>query len=115
MAKLDGFQLVAGKNYAVGIGTKKKPIKTFYDVDMDQWYIRFGDAPWNHLGEYITANPGVEIDEIDSEGRQVASSTAEPGVAVTEVDVMPAVQSASALHAEPVAAVSGTESPNWME
>jgi hypothetical protein len=114
MAKLDGFQLVAGKNYAVGIGTKKKPIKTFYDVDMDQWYIRFCDAPWNHLGEYITANPGVEIDEIDSEGRQVASSTAEPGVAVIEVDVMTAVQLASALHAEPVA-VSSSQNPDWME
>jgi hypothetical protein len=65
------------------------------------------------LGEYITANPGVEIDEIDSEGRQIASSTAEPGVAVTEVDVMPAVQSASAMHAEPVAVSS--QNPDWME
>ena len=113
MAKLDGFQLVAGKEYAVGVGTKKKPIKTFYDVDMDQWYIRFGDAPWNHLGEYITANPGVEIDEIDSEGRQIASDTDTAAVAATEVDVMAAVQVASQL--QPASPITGTEQPSWME
>ncbi len=92
MPKLSGFTLQAGKLYAVGLGTKKKPVKTFYDVDLDQWYIRFGDAPWNHLGEFIEQNPGI----------------AWPAVATTaEVDVMPTVQSA--------ASALPDQQPAWME
>jgi hypothetical protein len=110
MPKLSGFTLQAGKLYAIGLGTKKKPVKTFYDVDLDQWYIRFGDAPWNHLGEFIEQNPGIEIDEVDAEGRQVSNDAAEvawpPVATAAEVDVMPTVQSAaSAL----------PEQPAWME
>jgi hypothetical protein len=112
MAKLEGFKLEAGKLYAVGIGTKKKPVKTFYDVDMDQWYIRFGDAPWNHLGEFIEQNPGIEIDEIDEQGNQVASDESAqiaPEQLGQVVDVMPVVVAAE------VSAVTGTEAPAWME
>ena len=106
MPKLDGFKLETGKIYAVGIGTKKKPIITTYNVDMDQWYIRFGDAPWNHLGEFILQNPGIEIDEIDSQGNQVGSDT--DGSPVGEaVDVMPALAAA--------APVTSDATPAWME
>jgi hypothetical protein len=106
MAKLAGFTLETGKLYAVGIGTKKKPIKTTYNVDMDQWYIRFGDAPWNHLGEFIEQNPGVEIDEIDAQGNQVGSDS-DPSPVGKAVDVMPALTAA--------APVTGHEAPVWME
>jgi hypothetical protein len=111
MPKLAGFTLQAGKLYAVGVGSKKKPVMTTYNVDMDQWYIRFGDAPWNHLGEFIEQNPGIEIDEVDAEGRQVSDSAPEvawPAVAIAaEVDVMPTVQSA--------ASALPDQQPAWME
>jgi len=107
MAKLAGFTLETGKLYAVGIGTKKKPIKTTYNVDMDQWYIRFGDAPWNHLGEFIEQNPGIEIDEIDAQGNQVGS-TSDPAPVGEAVDVMPALAAAAA-------PITGHEAPAWME
>ena len=111
MPKLAGFTLETGKLYAVGVGTKKKPIKTTYNVDMDQWYIRFGDAPWNHLGEFIEQNPGIEIDEIDADGRQVSDSAPEIAwptvVTAAEVDVMPTVQSA--------ASALPDQQPAWME
>ena len=106
MPRLDGFKLETGKLYAVGIGTKKKPIITTYNVDMDQWYIRFGDAPWNHLGEFILQNPGIEIDEIDREAVQGGSDT--DGSPVSEaVDVMPALAAA--------APVTSDATPAWME
>ena len=106
MPRLDGFKLETGKLYAVGIGTKKKPIITTYNVDMDQWYIRFGDAPWNHLGEFILQNPGIEIDEIDDQGNQVGSDTDGSPVGET-VDVMPALEAA--------APVTSDATPAWME
>ena len=106
MPKLEGFKLETGKLYAVGIGTKKKPIITTYNVDMDQWYIRFGDAPWNHLGEFVLQNPGIEIDEIDSQGNQVGSDTDASPVGET-VDVMPALAAA--------APVTSDATPAWME
>lgn len=106
MPRLDGFKLETGKLYAVGIGTKKKPIITTYNVDMDEWYIRFGDAPWNHLGEFILQNPGIEIDEIDSQGNQVGSDTdASP--------VGEAVDVTSALFAD--ARFNRHVAPAWME
>lgn len=118
MPKLDGFKLETGKLYAVGIGTKKKPIITTYNVDMDEWYIRFGDAPWNHLGEFILQNPGIEIDEIDDQGRQVgevrdvqsfdhALSQGEIKTMCEAVDVMPALAAA--------APVTSDATPAWME
>jgi hypothetical protein len=106
MPRLDGFKLKTGKLYAVGIGTKKKPVMTTYNVDMDQWYIRFGDAPWNHLGEFIEQNPGIEIDEIDAEGNQVGSDTDASPVGEA-VDVMPALAAA--------APVTSDATPAWME
>ena len=106
MPKLDGFKLETGKLYAVGIGTKKKPIITTYNVDLDEWYIRFGDAPWNHLGEFILQNPGIEIDEIDSQGNQVGSDTDASPVGET-VDVM------SNLLAD--ARLNRHVAPAWME
>ena len=112
MAKLEGFKLQTGKLYAVGIGTKKKPVKTFYDVDLDQWYIRFGDAPWNHVGEYCSQNPGVEIDEVDEQGNQIPGDESAPIVSEQlgqAVDVLPVVVAAE------VPAVTGNEAPAWME
>lgn len=106
MPRLDGFKLETGKLYAVGIGTKKKPIITTYNVDMDEWYIRFGDAPWNHLGEFILQNPGIEIDEIDSQGNQVGSDTDASPVGEA-VDVLPALAAA--------APVTSDATPAWME
>lgn len=106
MPKLDGFKLETGKRYAVGIGTRKKPIITTYDVDLDEWYIRFGDAPWNYLGEFIQQNPGIEIDEIDNQGNQVGSDTNSPPVGEA-VDVMPALAAA--------APVTSDSTPAWME
>ena len=106
MPKLSGFTLQAGKLYAVGVGSKKKPVMTTYNVDMDQWYIRFGDAPWNHLDEFIEQNPGIEIDEVDRDAVQVGSDT--DGSPVGEaVDVMPTVQSA--------ASALPDQQPAWME
>lgn len=112
MARLVGFKLETGKLYAVGIGTKKKPVKTFYDVDMDQWYIRFGDAPWNHLGDYCSQNPGVEIDEIDEQGNQVTTDSGPEAESFNghEIDVMPVV-----VAAEVPLAVAGNKTPAWME
>ena len=105
MPRLDGFKLETGKLYAVVIGTKKKPIITTYNVDVDEWYIRFGDAPWNHLGEFILQNPGIEIDEIDDQGNQVGSDTDASPVG-EPVDVMPALAAAP---------VTSDATPAWME
>jgi hypothetical protein len=106
MPKLAGFTLEAGKLYAIGLGTKKKPVKTFYDVDLDQWYIRFGDEPWNHLGEFVEQNPGIEIERIDAFGVPIDSDS-NPTTGNEAVDVMPTVQSA--------AAALPDQQPAWME
>ena len=111
MPKLDGFQLEVGKFYAVGFGTKKKPVKTVYNVNLDQWYIHYGSGLWDRMDDFIAANPGIEIDEVDSEGRQVSNGAPEvawPAVATAaEVDVMPTVQSA--------ASALPDQQPAWME
>lgn len=106
MPRLDGFKLETSKLYAVGIGTKKKPIITTYNVDLDEWYIRFGDAPWNHLGDFISQNPGIEIDEYKPQRNQVGSDTDGSPVGET-VDVMPALAAA--------APVTSDATPAWME
>ena len=106
MPKLDGFQLEVGKFYAVGVGTKKKPVKTVYNVNLDQWYIHYGDGQWDRMDDFIAANPGIEIDEIDDQGNQVGSDT--DGSPVGEaVDVMPALAAA--------APVTSDATPAWME
>lgn len=112
MAKLEGYKLETGKLYAVGLGTKKIPVKTYYDVDADNWFIRFGDGPWNHVGDYCSQNPGVEIDEIDEQGNQVMTGLVPEAQSFDghEIDVMPVV-----VAAEVPLAVVGNEAPAWME
>ena len=105
MAKLDGFSLEAGKQYAVGKGASKRLIKHIYNVDMDQWYLQFGSDGWVRLDEYLVDNPDVEIEEVTEDGRQIEQASAPTLARSAPVDVMPALS----------APITGDETPSWME
>lgn len=107
MAKLDGFLLEAGKQYAVGKGASKRMIKHIYNVDMDQWYLQFGSDGWVRLDEYLVKHPDIEIEEVTADGRQIEStgSDSQTVAAAEAVDVMPALS----------APITGDETPSWME
>jgi len=64
------FSPVAGKRYAIGPGTKKRPVANWhYDVEIDEWTFQVENGPWTRLDE---CPQDWTIAEIDSEGCEIA-------------------------------------------